>query len=45
MLILKKPNFIFEGELIGEIFEKKIKPAINLGNKADEKYHRIYRIF
>jgi hypothetical protein len=36
VLILKKPNFIFEGELIGEIFEKKIKPAINLKNKADE---------
>jgi len=36
VLTLKKPNFIFEGELIGEIFEKKIKPAINLKNKSDE---------
>ena len=36
VLTLKKPNFIFEGELIGEIFEKKIKPAINLRYKSDE---------
>ena len=36
VLTLKKPNFIFEGELIGEIFEKKIKPAINLKNNFDE---------
>jgi len=36
VLTIKKPNFIFEGELIGEIFEKKIKPAINLKNKSDE---------
>ena len=36
VLTLKKPNFIFEGELIGKIFEKKIKPAINLENKSDE---------
>jgi len=36
VLTLKKPNFIFEGELIGEIFEKKIKHAINLKNKSDE---------
>ena len=36
VLTIKKPNFIFEGELIGKFFEKKIKPAINLENKSDE---------
>jgi hypothetical protein len=35
VLTFKKPNFIFEGELIGKFFEKKIKPAINLENKSD----------
>ena len=37
VLTIKKPNFIFEGELIGKFFEKKIKPAISLKNKSDKK--------
>ena len=37
VLTFKKPNFIFEGELIGKFFEKKIKPSISLERKSDKK--------
>jgi hypothetical protein len=36
VLIIKKPNFIFEGELIGGKIYKKITPAIGLKNKSDK---------
>jgi len=36
VLTIKKPNFIFKGELIGGKFDKKITPLIGLKNKSDQ---------
>jgi len=36
VLTIKKPNFIFEGELRGKNFEKRIKPASSLEIKSDK---------
>ena len=36
VLTLKKPNFMFEGKLIGGKFDKKITPLIGLKNKSDQ---------